>query len=87
MKEVIDNYWSMEPEQTIANLSGIERPRIANKVMAAGAIHPRAGFKHAFANGADLAAVGMFDFQIAEDVAVANEALKATRNRDRDWFA
>jgi hypothetical protein len=92
MKEVIDNYgidnyWCMDPAETIAYMSGLERPWIAYKVLAAGAIHPRAGFKHAFENGADFAAVGMFDFQISEDVAVANEVLKATRNRDRDWFA
>jgi len=36
---------------------------------------------------ADFAAARMFDFQISEAVAVANEVLKATRNRDRDWFA
>jgi hypothetical protein len=92
MREVIDNYgidnyWCMDPKETIDYMSGIERPWIAYKVLAAGAIHPRAGFKHAFENGADFAAVGMFDFQIAEDVAVANEVLKATRNRPRDWFA
>ena len=27
----------------------------------------------------------MFDFQIAEDVAVANAVLKKTQNRDRSW--
>jgi hypothetical protein len=83
----IDNYWCLDPEETIAYMSGIERPWIAYKVLAAGAVHPRAGFKHAFENGADFAAVGMFDFQIAEDVAVANEVLKTTENRARDWFA
>jgi hypothetical protein len=28
----------------------------------------------------------MFDFQIAEDVAIANEVLKATQNREREWM-
>ncbi len=83
----IDNYWCMDSEETIAYMSGMERPWIAYKVLAAGAVHPRAGFKHAFENGADFAAVGMFDFQIPENVAVANEVLKATQNRARDWFA
>ncbi|MCL4178153.1 MAG: hypothetical protein KJ072_10490 [Verrucomicrobia bacterium] len=83
----IDNYWCRDPEETIAYMSGIERPWIAYKVLAAGAVHPRAGFQHAFENGADFAAVGMFDFQIAEDVAIATEVVKATRNRARDWFA
>jgi len=83
----IDNYWCLDPEETIAYMSGIERPWIAYKVLAAGAVHPRAGFKHAFENGADFAAVGMFDFQIEEDVAVATEVLKTAGNRARDWFA
>jgi hypothetical protein len=90
-KEVIDNYatdnyWCRDPKETIAYMSEVNRPWIAYKVLAAGAIDPRAGFKHAYENGADFAAVGMFDFQIADDVAVANAVLKTTRNRDRKWF-
>jgi hypothetical protein len=92
MKEVIDNYavdnyWCMDPKETIAFMSEVKRPWIAYKVLAAGAIHPRAGFQHAFQNGADFAAVGMFDFQIAEDAEAAREAIKAAQNRDRDWCA
>lgn len=92
MREVIDNYgidnyWCMDPKETIAYMSELERPWIAYKVLAAGAIHPRAGFKHAFENGADFAAVGLFDFQIAEDVAITNDVVKATQNRERAWYA
>jgi hypothetical protein len=91
-KEVIDNYaadnyWCLDPKQTIAYMSELKVPWIAYKVLAAGAIHPRAGFRHAFDNGADFVAVGMFDFQIAENVAVANETIQAARNRDREWVA
>ena len=90
-KDVIDNgndnYWCMDPVETIARMAAIKRPWIAYKVLAAGAIHPRAGFQHAFENGADFAVVGMFDFQIAEDVAVACEVLKLTPNRERPWYA
>ena len=91
MKEVIDNYgtdnyWCMDPDKTIAQMSEIQRPWIGYKVLAAGAIHPRAGFKHAFENGADFAAVGMFDFQVAENVSIANEILKTTQNRERAWM-
>ena len=71
----IDNYWCKDPEQTIRFMSELERPWIAYKVLAAGAIHPKAGLKHAFENGADFALVGMFDFQVAENVAIANELL------------
>ncbi|HVV72437.1 MAG TPA: twin-arginine translocation signal domain-containing protein [Verrucomicrobiae bacterium] len=91
-KEVIDNYatdnyWCMDPKETIAYMSELRRPWIAYKVLAAGAIHPRAGFRHAFENGADFIAAGMFDFQVAEDVAIAGEVLKSTDNREREWFA
>ena len=91
-KEVIDNYatdnyWCRDPKETIAYMSELRRPWIAYKVLAAGAIQPRAGFRHAFDNGADFITVGMFDFQIGEDVAVANEVLKSTDNREREWFA
>ena len=68
-------------------MAELKRPWIAYKVLAAGAITPRAGFKHAFENGADFINVGMFDFQIAEDVAVVNEILKKCDGRERDWLA
>jgi hypothetical protein len=83
----IDNYWCLDPEGTIRFMQGIGRPWIAYKVLAAGAIHPKAGFQYAFENGADFCAVGMFDFQIAEDVAAASAVIAATQNRDRDWMA
>jgi hypothetical protein len=83
----IDNYWCMDPKETIAYMSELRRPWIAYKVLAAGAIRPKAGLKHAFDNGADFAAVGMFDFQIAENVALTAEVVRAAQNRDREWVA
>ncbi|MBM3882615.1 MAG: hypothetical protein FJ387_23320 [Verrucomicrobia bacterium] len=83
----IDNYWCLDPQETIGFMSNVERPWIAYKVLAAGAIAPRSGFKFAFENGADFAAVGMFDFQVAEDVAVAKEVLSSRLDRQRDWMA
>jgi hypothetical protein len=44
-------------------------------VLGAGAIHPNAGFRYAFQNGADFVCVGMFDFQVVEDVQIALNAL------------
>ena len=90
MKEVIDNYatdnyWCRDAEQTIAFMAGLKRPWIAYKVLAAGAIAPRAGFNHAFKNGADFVAVGMYDFQIAEDVGIVHEVCQAARSRARGW--
>lgn len=83
----IDNYWCKDPDETIRFMAEIEKPWIAYKVLAAGAIHPRAGFQHAFANGADFLCVGMFDFQVAENVAVANQILSGKLDRQREWMA
>jgi hypothetical protein len=44
-------------------------------------------FRYAFENGADFCVVGMFDFQIAEDVAIANQVVKETEHRARAWMA
>ena len=83
----VDNYWDMTPEQTAEFMKDVKRPWIAYKVLAAGAIHPKVGFKHAFENGADFACVGMFDFQVKEDVAVAINVLSGTLDRKRPWNA
>jgi len=82
-----DNYWCKDEEETVRFFSELERPWIAYKVLAAGAIHPKAGFRNAFSKGADFCVVGMFDFQVAENVAIAREVLAGTQNRDRAWVA
>jgi hypothetical protein len=92
LKEVIDNYaidnyWCLDPDGTIGFMKATKVPWLAYKVLAAGAIHPRDGFHYAFQNGADFCVVGMFDFQVAENVVVAGEVLKATQQRERPWRA
>lgn len=83
----VDNYYDMDPDRTIAVLNKIEKPWIAYKVLAAGAIAPRIGFDYAFRNGADFACVGMFDFQVAEDVKVASDIIAQLPDRRRAWCA
>lgn len=84
----VDNYWEMTPVETIEFMREVKTPWIAYKVLAAGAIHPREGFDYAFGNGADFACVGMFDFQIGENAAIANRVLAAhTKGRERPWMA
>jgi len=82
----VPGYWCKDPQEVIDYMKGVEKPWIAFKVMAAGAIPPRNAFNYAFENGADFVLAGMFDFEIAEDVLVANAALKKA-NRVRPWRA
>ncbi len=84
-----DNMWCTDAPQTIAYMATVKKPWIAFKVLAAGALHPRQEFQWAFENGADFLCVGMFDFQVVENTAIAARALKAVAgvNRRRTWMA
>ncbi len=81
-----DNYWCMDPEQTVEFMKTVTTPWIAFKTLAAGAIPPSSAFDYVFANGADFACVGMFDFQVAEDAQVAREMIAKHQQRSRPWY-
>jgi hypothetical protein len=81
-----DNMFCHNAEETAAFMQGVKAPWIAFKVMAAGAIPPAEGFQYAFENGADFLCVGMFDFQVREDVLIAKKALAETQSRKRPWI-
>ena len=82
-----DNMWDVYPDRTVEFMKNVKKPLVAFKVLAAGAIHPKDGFRYAFENGADFICVGMFDFQINENVNITNEILSNLKNRSRDWFS
>lgn len=82
-----DNLYCFDPEETIAYMRERPEPWIAFKVLAAGAIHPRSGFRFAFENGADFVCVGMYDFQMVENVNLACEVLGQELPRRRPWRA
>jgi hypothetical protein len=82
----VPGYWCKDPQETIDVMKAVDKPWIAFKVMAAGAIPPKNAFQYVFDNGADFVLAGMFDFEIAEDVMIANAALKQTK-RNRPWKA
>ena len=85
-EEENDNIWCRDPEETIAFMSQLPEPWIAFKTLAAGAIHPNEAFKFALQGGADFLCVGMYDFQIVEDVNIALDVLAVPIERKRRWL-
>jgi uncharacterized membrane protein YphA (DoxX/SURF4 family) len=82
-----DNMFCLFPERTIEFVNRTEVPVMGFKVLAAGAIKPEDGFKWAFENGADFICVGMFDFQIVNDVNITLDVLANLGSRQRQWYA
>lgn len=82
-----DNIWCRKPEETIEFMKNVKVPWIAYKTLAAGAISPTTGFKYALQNGADFACIGMFDFQVAQDVQIFKGLFARGIQRERAWMA
>ncbi len=84
-----DNSWCQDAQAVVEVFAKVNKPWIAFKILAAGAIPPRAAFPHAFNSGADFILVGMFDWQIAEDSELARRVLRVVSGpnskRTRVW--
>lgn len=87
--EYHDNIYDLFPDKTETLMAKKDKPWIAFKTLAAGAIPPKSAFEFCFKGGADFLAVGMFDFQVIENTVIANEVLATdeVRNRRRPWRA
>jgi hypothetical protein len=85
--EYHDNMFCHNCRETVEFMQDVKVPWIAFKVLAAGAIPPRDGLNYAYAGGADFVCLGMFDFQIKQDVAYTLKAIKEAKHRKRPWIA
>jgi uncharacterized membrane protein YphA (DoxX/SURF4 family) len=82
-----DNCFCPFPDRTVEFVNRTKIPVMGFKVLAAGAITPNDGFNWAFENGADFICVGMFDFQVVDDVNICIDTLRNLKNRTRNWYA
>jgi hypothetical protein len=80
-----DNVYCREPQETKDFMATLKQPWIGFKVLAAGAIMPRDGFRFAFESGADFLCVGMYDFQVVDDVNICMDMLESGIHRKRPW--
>ena len=85
--EFHDNCFCLFPDKTIDFVDQAEVPIMGFKILAAGAIKAEDGFEWAFKHGADFICVGMFDFQVVNDVNIAIDTLNTLQGRKREWFA
>lgn len=81
-----NNIFCLFPDRTVEFVQRAKVPVMGFKVLAAGAIKPEDGFNWAFKNGADFICVGMFDFQVVNNVNITNNVLSNLQGRTRNWF-
>jgi len=78
-------YYSSPPAEVERLMSTLHKPWIGFKTLGAGRATPPGGFRHAFERGADFIVVGMFDWQVRDDVAHVQEMLAKGIDRNRAW--
>ena len=81
-----NNCFCLFPDKTAEFVERATVPVMGFKVLAAGAIEPKDGFNWAFEKGADFICVGMFDFQVVEDVNTTIDVLDNLQGRTREWY-
>jgi len=81
-----NNCFCLFPDKTAEFVERATVPVMGFKVLAAGAIEPKDGFNWAFEKGADFICVGMFDFQVVEDVNTTIDVLDNLQGRTRAWY-
>jgi len=81
-----NNCFCLFPDKTVEFVQRATVPVMGFKVLAAGAIKPEDGFNWAFKNGADFICVGMFDFQVVDDVNTTIDVLDKLQGRTRLWY-
>ena len=80
-------YESQDTRDVAALMKTIRKPWIAFKVLGAGRVQPNEGFDLAFKSGADFINVGMYEFQVTQNVGLVREAVQRHDKRERMWAA
>lgn len=84
---VQDNRFVDTDRQTVFDYMATRpEPWIAFKILGAGIEHPRDAFPTVYKGGADFTCVGMYDYQLVEDVNIANQVFEnGLPKRQRPW--
>ena len=84
---VLDNrFVDCDRQEVFSYMKTRPEPWIAFKILGAGIEHPKTAFPVTFKGGADFICVGMYDYQIVEDVNIANRVFdKGLPVRERPW--
>jgi hypothetical protein len=80
-------YETEEPAEIASYMKSVKKPWIGFKVLGAGRAKPEDGFSLAFKSGADFINVGMYDFQVKQDVSLVKRVVAASTQRERPWIA